>query len=172
LHELLPGIHSISVLTNPTNPTSAMQIKEIESAAQTLGLRLAILQASNPDEIDAAFARFSREGFGALMVSADRFFFGHIDQLVALAARYRIPAIYRSREFVEAGGLMSYGSNFAEAHRIAGNYAARVLKGEKPSDLPVQLSTRIEMVLNLKTGKALGLDVPTPILLRADEVFE
>jgi putative tryptophan/tyrosine transport system substrate-binding protein len=175
LHELVRGATSVALLRNPTNPSASGQktpLESIEDAARTLGLRLVILNASNLDEIEKAFIMAAQERLGGVLLNTDRLFDGHIDQVAALAARYRVPAIFNSREYVQAGGLMSYGGSVTEAHRIVGNYAARILKGEKPADLPVQLSTRIGLALNLKAAKALGLDVPTVILLRADEVIE
>jgi len=172
MHELLPQASSFAFLTNPTNSTGSSQITATENAARALQLRLGILKASNPDEIKRAFATLAQERFAGLIVGSDKLFSERFADIAALALRHRVPAIHFWRDFVQAGGLMSYGASIADAHRIAGNYAARILKGEKPADLPVQQSTRIEMVLNLKTAKALGLNVPTSILLRADEVIE
>ena len=172
LHELLPQAGSIAVLANPTSPIVNVGIRETENAVRSLGLRLKILNASNPGEIERAFTMFAEERSGGILVIADRMFSNQRDQLTALAIRYRVPCIYMGREWVQAGGLISYGGNGAEALRIVGNYAARILKGEEPASLPVQLATRIELTINRKTAKALGMEVPTSILLRADEVIE
>jgi putative tryptophan/tyrosine transport system substrate-binding protein len=134
-------------------------------------VRLAILKASHPGEFEQAFKAVAEEGLGALLVGADQLFAGHYDQLAALALRYRVPWIART-EAAQVGALMTYGTSVIEAHRIVGNYAARILKGEKPADLPVQRATKIELTVNLKTAKTLGLDVPSSILVRADEVIE
>jgi len=172
LHEIVPAVTSIGYLVNPTNATEVeTRTKEAENAARILGVGLTILKASAPGEIEAAFAILAGQRIGALLVDGDPLFGTHSDQLAALAARHAMPAL-SSREFVEAGGLMSYGTSIADAFRLAGTYAGRILKGEKPADLPVQLSTRFEMVLNLKTAKTLGIEVPTATLLRAKEVIE
>jgi putative ABC transport system substrate-binding protein len=173
LHELLPHAGSIALLTNPTNtvPTGATPA-ETSDAARALGLRLAILKASNSGEFEQVFRAIAEEGLGPLLVYPDRLFVGHYDQLAALALRYRVPWIALTPQAAQAGALMTYGASYIEAHRIVGNYAARILKGEKPADLPVQRATKIELTVNLKTAKALGLELPTSILLRADEVIE
>jgi putative tryptophan/tyrosine transport system substrate-binding protein len=134
-------------------------------------LRLAILKASHPGEFEQAFKAVAEEGLGALLVGADQLFAGHYDQLAALALRYRVPWI-AVNQAAQAGALMSYGASLTEAHRIVGNYAARILKGENPADLPVQRATKIELIVNLKTAKALGLVVPSSLLVRADVVIE
>jgi putative ABC transport system substrate-binding protein len=173
LHEFLPHAGSIALLINPTNPVnSGASTVEMADAARALGLRLAIVKTSNPGEFEQAFKAVAEEGRGALLDSSDRLFTGHWDQLAALALRYRVPWISRGREAAQAGALMTYGASIIEAHRIVGNYAARILKGEKPADLPVQRATKIELTVNLKTAKALGLEVPSSILVRADEVIE
>jgi putative tryptophan/tyrosine transport system substrate-binding protein len=172
LHEIVPAATLIGLLVNPTTPSAEAQIKEAETAARALGVQLAIRNASTPSEIDAAFAILVDQRIGALLAGTDVLFAVQYNQLVALAARHAVPAIYSRRNAVEAGGLMSYGTDFSDAWRLSGNYAGRILKGEKPGNLPVQQSTRIEMVLNLKTAKALGLSVPPSTLLRADEVIE
>jgi putative tryptophan/tyrosine transport system substrate-binding protein len=168
----VPAAPLVGLLVNPTTPTAEAQIKEAETAARTLGVRLSIRNASSPSEIDAAFAILVDQRIGALLAGTDALFDVQYNQLVALATRHAVPTIYSRRRAVEAGGLMSYGANFSDAWRLSGTYAGRILKGEKPGDLPVQQSTRIEMVLNLKTAKVLGLSVPQSTLLRADEVIE
>ena len=172
LHEMVPAAKSIGILVNPTNPKVEADVKQAEAAARILGVRLAAVNASTPSEMEAAFAILAGQRIGALMVIPDSLYFAQRDQLAALAARYAVPAMYFFREFVDAGGLMSYGANLAEPWRLAGTYVGRILNGEKPADLPVQQSTRIEMVLNLKTAKALGIEVPTATLLRATDVIE
>ena len=172
LHEMVPATTQIGYLVNPANPQIKVRISQSETLARVLGIHLVIQSASTPDEIEAAFITLAGQRIGALLVDDDALFFNQRDQLAALAAEHAVPAIYHSRENVDAGGLMSYGANFAEAYRLAGNYSGRILKGEKPADLPVQQSTRIETVLNLKAAKALGIEVPTATLLRANEVIE
>jgi putative tryptophan/tyrosine transport system substrate-binding protein len=173
LHEMVPAITQIGYLVNPTNPQTKAQVSQSEMAARILGLRLIIQNASTSSEIEAAFANLVGQQIGALLVDNDALFFNQRDQLVALAARHGVPAIYHAREIVEAGGLMSYGATFADAFRLAGTYAGRILKGEKPGDLPVQqVTTKVELVINLKTAKALGIDVPPMLLARAYEVIE
>jgi len=172
LHETVPAAALIGVLVNPTSPAVEAEIRDVNAAARILGVRLMMLNASTPSEIEAAFAVLGRQQIGALLVFADPLFFVQAAQLAALAVRYAVPAIYFGREQVEAGGLMSYGASISNATRLSGTYVGRILKGEKPADLPVQQSTRIEMVLNLKAANALGLKVPTETLLRADAVIE
>jgi putative tryptophan/tyrosine transport system substrate-binding protein len=172
LDQLAPGATSIGFLVNPTNLATEAQIREAESAARNLGVRLVILHACTPGDIEAAFASLVGRQISALLGSADALLFSQRRQIAALAIRNAIPAIYEFREFVEAGGLMSYGSSSADAYRLAGTYAGRILKGEKPADLPVQQSTKIEFVINLKTAKALGLSIPPNLLALADEVIE
>jgi putative ABC transport system substrate-binding protein len=174
LHELLPHAGSIVLLINPANPSPShtQGIAETAEAARALGLRLAILKASNTGEFEQAFKAVAEEGLGALLVSSDRLFTGHWDQLAALALRYRVPWISGGQEAAPAGALMTYGTSIIEAHRIVGNYAARILKGEKPADLPVQRATKIELTVNLKTANALGIEVPSSIFVRADQVIE
>ncbi len=173
LHELVPAATSIAVLLNPTNSVGAdAEIKELQAAARVLGLHLLILNASSSSEIEAAFASLVLERAGALLVSGDSLFITQYDRLAALAARYAVPAIYQSREATASGGLVSYGTDIPDSYRQVGVYAGRVLKGEKPADLPVQQATKIELVINLKTAKALSLTVPLALLTRADEVIE
>jgi ABC-type uncharacterized transport system substrate-binding protein len=172
LHEIVPAATSIGFLVSPTSPTVEAQIREAEIAARNLGIRLVILNASTPSEIERAFAILVEQRVGALLAGADNFFAVQRDQLVALAARHAVPAIYTLPEAVKAGGLMSYGANAADANRLAGTYVGRILKGEKPAELPVQQSTKVELVINMKTAKALGLTLPITLLGRADEVIE
>jgi putative ABC transport system substrate-binding protein len=171
LHELLPNATSVALLTNPTNPAN-LGLKETEVAARTLGWRLTVAKASNPEEIEQTFSILAQEQIGGVIVNSDKLFLGNHDLLIALATRYRVSTIYWERDAVQAGGLMSYGASLPKAHWILGNYAARILKGEKPADLPVQLATKIDLVINLKTAKALGLTIPETLLATADEVIQ
>jgi putative tryptophan/tyrosine transport system substrate-binding protein len=173
LHELVLAATTIAYLVNPTNPVFAeAEKRELQVAARTLGLRPLILNASDPSEFEGAFATLVRERAGGLVVSGDLLFFNHTHQLVALAARHAVPAIYGRRDYTVAGGLMSCGPDFYDTARQVGVYTSRILNGEKPADLPVQQSTKVELIINLKTAKALGLTVPQSILLSADEVIE
>ena len=172
LHETVPKTPLIGYLSDSTNPSSEADIKIALAAADQVGQKMALVQAHTDSELEAAFITLVQQRVGALIVNPDPFFLTRRDKLVELAARQKIPTIYNLREYVVAGGLMSYGTNITEANRIAGLYAGRILKGEKPSDLPVQRSTKVELVINLKTAKALGLAVPPLILARADEVIE
>jgi putative ABC transport system substrate-binding protein len=172
LRALVPKFALVALLVNPNNANAEPQTKDAQAAAAVLGLQVDVWRASSEDDFDKAFATVGRQRADALVVSADPFFFSHRDRLVTLAARHAMPAIYYGREFAVAGGLMSYGSNFADAFRQAGIYAGRILKGEKPGDLPAILSAKFEFVINFKTAKALGLEVPPTLLARADEVIE
>ena len=172
LSELVPPARMIAEFVNPNSPSAARTIGDAQEAARLKGVQLDILRAGTENEIDAAFATLAQLHAGALLIAGDLFFFSRRDQLVALAARYAAPAIYERREFTESGGLISYGASFTEVGRQAGAYVGRILKGEKPADLPVQQPTRFELVVNLKTAKVLGLTVPPSILARADEVIE
>jgi putative ABC transport system substrate-binding protein len=172
MHELMPKAARIAALVNPTNQNAAADTKEAEAAARTLGLELQVLNASNGREIDDAFALLVERRAAALLIEGDPFFVGRMKQLVVLTARHAIPAIYQGRDFPDAGGLMSYGANRSDALRLAGGYTGRILKGERPVDLPVQLATKLELVVNLNTAKALGLEIPPTLLARADEVIE
>ena len=172
LRELVPAATSIGYLVNPAGPATVDQIREAEVAARALGVRLVIQNASVPSEIEGAFANFAGGRIRALMVDASELFTSQRDQLVALAARYEMPTIYHVREIVEAGGLMTYGASVSDMFRLVGNYTGRILNGEKPADLPVQQSTKVELILNLKTAKALGITFPLKLLGRADEVIE
>jgi putative tryptophan/tyrosine transport system substrate-binding protein len=172
LHGLVPAAALIAVLLNPTNANFQTQLRGVQDAARALGQQVSILSASTEREIDAAFATVTQSSAGALLVGSDPFFNSERDQVVALAARRAIPAIYEGREFVMAGGLTSYGTSLADAHRQAGIYAGRILRGEKPADLPIVQPTQFEFVINLKTAKALGLDVPPALSASADEIVE
>jgi putative tryptophan/tyrosine transport system substrate-binding protein len=172
LHEMIPQASLIAVLVNPTNARAASQLTEVQEAARMLGLQLIIQNAAHEGDFDTAFASFAEQRAGALMILSDPFFFNRREQLITLAARHALPAIYEWHEFAAAGGLMSYGTDLGDAYRQAGVYVGRILKGDKPSDLPVIQSTKFELVINLKTAKALGLEVPPMLLATADEVIE
>jgi putative tryptophan/tyrosine transport system substrate-binding protein len=172
LHELLPNAAAIALMLNPKNPESARSFSDAREAAHRLGRQLLVLNASNPSEIDDAFARMRQARVGALLASGDPFFTVWRQQIVALAAQAAIPTMYANRDFVVAGGLMSYGNDIPDAYRRAALYVGRILKGEKPADLPVQQATKVELIINLRTAKALGLEVPPTLLARADEVIE
>jgi putative ABC transport system substrate-binding protein len=172
LRELVPTARSIAFLVNPNNPSAGVQTAQMAEAAQTLGMRLQSFPAAAQDELDSAFARIAQHRADILVVSADPFFNNLRHHVVALAARHALPAVYEWREFVEVGGLMSYGAGLKEAFRQMGQYAGQILQGAKPSDLPVIQPTRFEFVINLKAAKVLGLVVPTSMQLLADEVIE
>ena len=169
----MPAAAGIAFLRNPTNPYfSALETRELQAAATVLGVRLLLLNASSPHEIEVAFANLVAQRAGAFLLGTDPFFMTARDQLVALANRHTVPAIYPFREDAAAGGLVSYGASNRDAFRLVGDYTGRILSGDRPADLPVQQVTRIEMAINLKTANALGLTVPLPLLARADEVIE
>ncbi len=173
LHELLPTASVMALLVNPTNPTIAdANTKELQAAARTLGLELHVLNATTIRDFDAVFAKLIQLRAGGLVIGTDPFFTSRSEQLAALAAHHAVPAVYSWREFALAGGLLSYGSDVADAYRLAGNYTGRILKGEKPADLPVQQVSKVELIINLKTAKALGINVPNTLIGRADEVIE
>jgi putative ABC transport system substrate-binding protein len=173
LHELVPAATQIAFLRNPTNPYfSALETKELQAAAAVLGVRLLVFDASGPTEFEAVFASLVAQRAGAFLLGTDPLFISVRDQLVALANRHAVPAIYPFREDVVAGGLVSYGASNSDAYRLVGGYAGHILGGKKPADLPVQQLTRLEMAINGKTAKALGLAIPLPLLARADEVIE
>ena len=172
LHEIVPPAAMIVELVNPNNPNLETQLRNIQAAGHTVGRRILVLSARTQSEIDAAFARLVEQQAGGLLINTDAFFFSQHDQLIALTKRHAIPAIFDRREFVEAGGLMSYGGSVTDVYRLAGIYTGRILDGKKPADLPVQQSTKVELVINFKTAKALGLTLPLSLLGRADEVIE
>jgi putative ABC transport system substrate-binding protein len=172
LRELVPQAQTIAFLVNPTNPVSEGDIEDMEEAAQSVGQRIAVVRARNEAEIDAAFATMAQQRVDALLVDVDAYFNSRRDQLAALAVRHRVPASYNNRRYVEAGGLMSYGSDLRDGVRQIGAYAGRILKGEKPTDLPVMQPTKFELVINMKAAKAIGLEVSPMLLARADEVIE
>jgi putative tryptophan/tyrosine transport system substrate-binding protein len=171
LHQVMPAAKTIAFLDNPSPPADPV-IPAVEDAARALGLRLLYLQASNPSEIEVAFKTIGQERANAIMVGSDPMFFDQRDQLVALTSRHGLPATYHDRQLVEAGGLMSYGARIVDGYRLVGVYTGRILKGEKPADLPVQQSTRIELIINLRTAKTLGLTIPETLLATADEVIQ
>jgi putative tryptophan/tyrosine transport system substrate-binding protein len=172
LLEILPADAAVALLSNPTNANAVRERDEIQAAARLLGVRLVIFNATTTDDIKAAFAGFVAQRIGGFMTAAEPLFFQNRELIVALAARYAIPAIYSDRTFFDAGGLMSYGTDMPDGYRRAGVYTGRILKGEKPADLPVEESTKAELALNFKVAKALGLTIPLPLLARADEVIE
>jgi ABC-type uncharacterized transport system substrate-binding protein len=173
LHELVPSATVVPVLVNPTNPALAeFTLRSSQAAAQTLGLNLRVLNASTESDFDGVFASVIQLRAGGLVIGADPFFTSRQEQLAALALRHAVPTVYENRGFVAAGGLVSYGGSLTDSYRLTGVYAARILKGEKPGELPVQQGTKVELFLNLKTARALGLTVPTALLVRADEVIE
>jgi putative tryptophan/tyrosine transport system substrate-binding protein len=171
--ELFPGATTFALLVNPANPVAATVSKDLQAVADTLGVRLHVLHASTAADFEAAFATAAQLRAAALVISGgDPLFVSHAAQLGALALRHSVPAIFQFREFAAAGGLMSYGGYTTDTYRLGGVYTGRILKGEKPSDLPVQQTTRVELILNLKTARALGITVPLPLSGRADEVIE
>jgi putative ABC transport system substrate-binding protein len=172
LRELVPSATSIAVLANPTRPGLDAQLAQIQHAARVLGLSLHILKARSEGDLDAAFATLIQLRAGALIITTDALFTERRDQIVALTRRYSVPAMFQFREFAVAGGLISYGPSFGESYRQAGILAGRILKGEKPADLPVIQSTKFAMVINIKTAKALGIEVPVSMQMLADEVIE
>ncbi len=172
LHQLVPKATAIAMVLNPVQTTAESRAREVQEAARSFGLRLDVVSARTEQEIDAAFATVAKLRAGALIVDSDPFFNARRDQFVALAARYAVPAIYDTRDTVVAGGLMSYAGSIPEVYRQAGIYTGKILNGAKPADLPVLQPTKVELVINLKTAKALGLTIPPSLLLRADEVIQ
>jgi putative ABC transport system substrate-binding protein len=172
LRELVPKADAIAFLVNPNNAVAELDTSDARAAAAALGQKLIVLKAGSEGDIDPAFTAIAEQRAGGLLQQLDPFLQSRRDQLVALAARYRLPAIYERRDFAAAGGLMSYGTSLSDALRLVGNYAGRLLKGEKPANLPVQQPVKFELVVNLKTAKALSLEVPPTVLARADEVID
>jgi putative tryptophan/tyrosine transport system substrate-binding protein len=172
LHELLPAVTAIALLVNPANSVTEFEMKDVQAASRSLGLHLHVLNASTESQIDAAFGALVELRATALIVSVDTFLNNSRGQIVALAARYAVPAVYGIRDFVNGGGLMSYGTDLVDVYRQQGVYAGKILKGARPADLPIQQATKVALVINLKTAKTLGLIFPTTLLGRADEVIE
>ena len=172
LHEVVPKATKIALLVNPTNPNSATESKKLRAAARTRGLHLQVLNASTERDMDTAFETLGQLGADGLIIIRDAFFQTRIEQFAALSVRHAMPTIFQDRAFAVAGGLMSYSSSDEDLYRQAGVYTGRILKGDKPADLPVVQSTKVELVINLKTAKALGLNVPNTLIGRADEVIE
>jgi putative ABC transport system substrate-binding protein len=173
MHELLPTVTVIGVLVNPANPSLFEPfVRSLQAAANRLGLEIHVLNASTERDFGPVFVALGQLKAGALVIGPDVFFNSHIEQIAALAITHELPAVYQYRPFVEAGGLMSYGSDETETYHLVGNYTGRVLKGERPADLPVVQSTKVELIINLKTAKTLGLTIPLPLVGRADEVIE
>jgi putative ABC transport system substrate-binding protein len=172
LFELVPAARTFGILINPTNDNAELQLKDIAQGGLTLSRPITIQKASNEREIEAAFETFAQQQVNALLVGSDPYFFGEREKIVTLAARYNLPAMYEWREFAQAGGLASYGTNLLDNYRMAGVYVGRILKGEKPANLPVVQATKFEFVINLKTAKALRLDVSPTLSARADDVIE
>jgi putative ABC transport system substrate-binding protein len=172
LHDLLPAAKAMAFLIHPGNPGAESQTNDLQRAAHTLGLQLHVVRASTEGDIDSAFATLTQHGVEALVIGPDNFFNTRSQQLATLALRYRVPAIFNDRGFAEAGGLIGYGASITEQYRLSGLYVGRILAGERPADLPVQQSTKVELIINLKTANALGLTMPLSLLGRADEVIE
>jgi ABC-type uncharacterized transport system substrate-binding protein len=172
LREALPQVKSFALLVNPNNGNAKLLSEQVRSTALALGLRGHVLEASNQPSLEAVFAQLTPLGVGGLIIGADGFFSSHSSQLAALAKQHKMPTIFQYRDFVESGGFLSYGADIAEAYVQLGIYAGRILKGERPADLPVVQSTKVELLVNLKAAKALGVDMPQTLLARADEVIE
>jgi len=173
LHELIPTANIMALLVNPTNPRLAEPLsRDLQAAARTLGLQLHVLHPSTEGDFDTVFAAIRQLRAGALVIGSDAFFSNRHEQLATLALRHAVPTMFETRAFVEAGGLMSYGGSFMHAYRQLGIYTGRILKGDRPADLPVEQATKIELIINMKTAKALGLTFPITLLGRADEVIE
>jgi len=172
LHELVQTAAVVAIIVNPNNPQANEQLQELRAAARTLGVQVEAFKAGTPNEIDAAFANVVQRRAGALHMAGDAFFNTRKEQFIVLSARHALPTVFSLREFPAAGGLMSYGPSLADAYRQQGIYAGRILKGEKPAEMPVQQAVKVELVINLQTAKTLGLSIPLPLLGRADEVIE
>ena len=171
MHEMVPKVTDFGVLLHPTYPTSAPFISDVEAAARSLGFRIEVFNASTESGIDTAFAAMSARRLGALLMANNPLFTTRRERIIALAARYAVPTMYVQREFANAGGLICYGPSLPDVYRLVGGYAGRILKGEKPADLPVMQPIKFELVINLKTAKALGITVPPTLLVLADEVI-
>ena len=172
LYELVPGADIVALLVNPGDPDAGAQVADVHEAARVLGRRVIFVNAATAGEIDAAFAALTQQRAAALLVTTNPFYLNRRDQIIALAAQHKIPTIYSNREFITADGLMSYGNNLPDAYRRNGIYVGRILKGDRPGDLPVDQSTKFELVINLKTAQTLGLDLPLSLQIRVDEVIE
>jgi putative ABC transport system substrate-binding protein len=172
LHELVPAATTVALLVNPNAPSAVTLSRDVQAAAGKLGLQLHVLHASAEGDFDVVFERLLKLRAGALVIGTDPFFNGRSEQIAALAIRHGVPTIYQYRAFAAAGGLMSYGGSFTEPFRQTGVYTGRILKGEKPADLPIIQSTKVELIVNLRTAKTLGITIPLPLLGRADEVIE
>jgi putative ABC transport system substrate-binding protein len=172
LHEIVPNAGVVGILVNPANPLAKIEIRNVQAAADSLGQKLLVVEVAAESELERAFTTFVQQRVGALLVLPDVVFYGRRNPIVAAAARHLIPAIYPSREFAAAGGLVSYGTSIDDAYRLVGVYVGRILKGEKPADLPVQQSVKVELVINFKTARMLGISIPLPLSGRADEVIE
>lgn len=172
LKEAIPRVSRVGVLWNPANPAAALSLSETEAAARALGVRLQLLEVRSPEELDGAFGAAARDRAGALIVLPDPMFLTHRTRIADLAAKSRLPAIYYARDYVEAGGLMAYGANLADLYRRAAYFVDRILKGAKPAELPVEQPTKFELVINLKTARALGLAIPQSVLMRTDQVIQ
>jgi putative ABC transport system substrate-binding protein len=172
LHELVPTMRTVGLLVNSINPNAETQSRDLQVAAQSLGLQLHVLHANSESDFDKAFAAMAQLRVGALVIGTDGFLNSRSEQLATLAMRHGMPAVFQYREFTAAGGLMSYGTSLTDTYRQVGVYVGRILKGEKPADLPVEQATKVELIINLRTARALGLTVPPSLLARADEVIE
>jgi len=172
LHELVPAADTIALLVNPTNPAAEGQAKDVQAAARVLGRQISILRAGDENDLNSVFTTLTQSGARGLVIAGDGLFVSHSEQLAALALRHGVPAIFQFPQFTAAGGLMSYGASYVEQFRVVAGYAARVLKGESPADMPVEQEARIELIINLRTAKVLDLVMPTALLVRADEVIE
>jgi putative ABC transport system substrate-binding protein len=172
LREMVHRVDLVAVLVNPVSPAADADLRDVEAAARAIGQQIHVLKVDGSRDIEAAYAALVEQRAGAVLIVSSNLFSVERDLLIKLAARHAVPTIYTSRDYVEGGGLMSYGASLRDAHRLVGIYTGRILKGEKPADLPVQQSTKIDLVINLKTAKALGLDIPPTLLARADEVIE
>jgi putative tryptophan/tyrosine transport system substrate-binding protein len=172
LHEVVPKATLVALIVNPANRSTEAQTRELKAAALTLGIEMYVLGASVERELDTAFAALTPLRAGAVVIGTDPMFTSRSQQLATLALRYAVPSVYQFRDFAVAGGLMSYGGSFTEGYRLAGTYAGRILKGERPAELAVQRSAKLELIINLKTAKALGLKIPPSLLARADEVID